>query len=604
VETAVGASHHATAAFYSTTPGSVIVLGRERLEEWKRSFPFLADRLRRAAALAHAKVQATDGAKAAVADFFIRHGLSVSMTLRVRKIDSCIECGACEQACEDRYGVKRLSLNGRILGNLDLVDACHTCSDARCIDPCNFDAISYDAERREILIKEDACTGCTMCASACPYNAIEMHELDETPLLKLRLQKEKKLAHGEGTPRKARLRRLASKCDHCIAYQDQACISACPTGALLEIKPSDAVAEVPAAARATARAGYDRSVVIHSKHLNHPRAFTKGGLAVPELGRARAPRSQMRLTFWWGLGLVAFFLSCAEIELRLWAPHWSLQFVLLTLVDGIDPQLALDKVGFTPGCALATNFGYAGTAMMITGMLYVWRRRFGFMRRAGSLRSWFEWHVITGVFGPLFILLHSVGKLDNWVSMGFWSMVLTVVSGLLGRYLTTQLPERASTAAVATLHLGGKLAQLRERAPGVRVADVWYDAYRRRLTSFDKSMGEMQRPHPGRSGGDKAPTIWGALRTLVWLFKDDLLRGHRLRRLKRQLRKAVHGKGARRTRRAALKLAHQLALLERRRVLLPRLEPLFKQWYAVHVPMAVTLTVIATLHIIHELRRG
>jgi hypothetical protein len=45
-------------------------------------------------------------------------------------------------------------------------------------------------------------------------------------------------------------------------------------------------------------------------------------------------------------------------------------------------------------------------------------------------------------------------------------------------------------------------------------------------------------------------------------------------------------------------------LLERRRVLLPRLEPLFSQWKAVHVPMAITLTIIAALHITLALRAG
>ena len=46
----------------------------------------------------------------------------------------------------------------------------------------------------------------------------------------------------------------------------------------------------------------------------------------------------------------------------------------------------------------------------------------------------------------------------------------------------------------------------------------------------------------------------------------------------------------------------RLALLERRRVLLPRLEPLFSQWKAVHIPMSVILTVIAGIHIFLALR--
>ena len=52
-----------------------------------------------------------------------------------------------------------------------------------------------------------------------------------------------------------------------------------------------------------------------------------------------------------------------------------------------------------------------------------------------------------------------------------------------------------------------------------------------------------------------------------------------------------------------MKLSLRLALLERRRQLLPRLEPLFNQWKAAHIPMSVLLTIIATIHIVIELRR-
>jgi hypothetical protein len=215
------------------------------------------------------------------------------------------------------------------------------------------------------------------------------------------------------------------------------------------------------------------------------------------------------------------------------------------------------------------------------------------MRNWGSLRSWFEWHVLTGVLGPAFILLHSVMKLDNWVSLGFWSMIITVISGLLGRYLTTQLEERASTAAVETLDIDRKLALLRGKQPGVRVADVWYEAYQRRVANFDKRLG----------GKDRPPTFLGAMATFFWVVKDDLMRGRRMRSLHKQLKKTVHGTGVRKVRREAIKLSSRLALLERRRVLLPRLEPLFSQWKAAHVPMSVLLTIVASIHIVIELRR-
>ena len=113
---------------------------------------------------------------------------------------------------------------------------------------------------------------------------------------------------------------------------------------------------------------------------------------------------------------------------------------------------------------------------------------------------------MTGVLGPAFILLHSVAKLDNWVSLGFWSMIITVISGLLGRYLTTQIEERASTAAVEVLDIDRQLAKLRGTQPGVRAADVWYEAYRRRVTNFDNWLGGEER---------RQPTFFGALWTLL-----------------------------------------------------------------------------------------
>jgi Fe-S-cluster-containing hydrogenase component 2 len=596
VEISVGARRHDTLGIYSVTPVTVLTIDREVAERWRSAHPFMADRLRRAGASARARVEATSGAKAVVADFFIRHGLSVSLTLRVRKLDTCIECGACEKACEERYGGKRLSLNGRILGNLDFVDACHTCTDQRCVDPCNFDAIRFDPARKEVLINESNCTGCTLCAVACPYDAIEMYELDDKPRLKLRLEKAGALNFGDGAGRKAQVRRMASKCDHCAFYEDQACISACPTGALIEIMPSDVVSQMPDQARQTARAGFDRTIVVDVNALNQVDTFARKGLSqLPELGRARARRGRLSIGFWWFVGIMTLAAACVEIALRKFVPERSVAYFILTRAEGFERDLALTRVDYRPGCELAVNLGYVGTALMITGLAYVWRRRMPFMRNVGSLRSWFDWHVLSGVLGPSFILLHSAAKLDNWVSLAFWSMVATVLSGLLGRYLTTQLPQAANVATVETLEIDRQLGKLRIEHNGVRVADGWFEDYRRRLAAFELRLDGPQRP--GSTRALPAPTAFGGVIAFFWMLKDDLARGRRSRGLSRSLKASVRGPGARKIRRRAHALAMRLERLERRRVLLPRLEPLFLRWKAIHVPMAVSLTVIATIHI-------
>ena len=78
VETSVAATHHATLACYAVTPVAVITISRSRADLWRNAYAFMGDRLRRAAEVARTKVDATDGAKAMVADFFIQHQLATN----------------------------------------------------------------------------------------------------------------------------------------------------------------------------------------------------------------------------------------------------------------------------------------------------------------------------------------------------------------------------------------------------------------------------------------------------------------------------------------------------------------------------------------------
>ena len=77
---------------------------------------------------------------------------------------------------------------------------------------------------------------------------------------KARLEKKDMLKFGPGTGRIARARRIANKCDHCVAYGDQACVSACPTGALIEINAYDLFRERSPAMAQLARTGFDHDL--------------------------------------------------------------------------------------------------------------------------------------------------------------------------------------------------------------------------------------------------------------------------------------------------------------------------------------------------------
>lgn len=146
------------------------------------------------------------------------------------------DCGRCEDACRERHGHQRLAVKGVEVAGVHLVDACRQCQwQAECVAACPEDALQWNGAGA--LVVTDACTGCGDCVPACPYQAVNL--VMATPdhaqpgrfawLEPLR----KRLATPQIIPLEARpMVQRADKCDLCHGYDDMACVSACPTGAL------------------------------------------------------------------------------------------------------------------------------------------------------------------------------------------------------------------------------------------------------------------------------------------------------------------------------------------------------------------------------------
>src|SRR5262249_42063193 len=227
-------------------------------------------------------------------------------------------------------------------------------------------------------INESTCTGCTACAQACPYQAIDMVEVEEdSPVFKKgfkkRLDKRNALAFGAGTPRVARARRIANKCDHCMAYGDQACVSACPTGSLIEINTYDLFRERSPAMAQLAKAGFDTDLTKKDRKEVLPVMPFTEGVDIKSGGLAKVKRGRYAPLFMWTIGLLAWLVACGEGILRLYAPELSYRFSQLkNLPDyaGIDSAQILDNVGFIPGDQLSTYCGLVGTILMVIAAIY------------------------------------------------------------------------------------------------------------------------------------------------------------------------------------------------------------------------------------------
>jgi len=103
---------------------------------------------------------------------------------------------------------------------------------AECVAACPSDAIHWNGNGA--LLITESCTGCGACVPACPYDAVQMVAQDTasvSPLWSLW----HRITHSARStiPLEASQPQLrADKCDLCHGYDDLACVSACPTGAL------------------------------------------------------------------------------------------------------------------------------------------------------------------------------------------------------------------------------------------------------------------------------------------------------------------------------------------------------------------------------------
>lgn len=232
-----------------------------------------------------------------------------------------------------------------------------------------------------------------------------------------------------------------------------------------------------------------------------------------------------------------------------------------------------------PGGSLGLRLGVAGLVLMTVMHVYSARKRLRFLRRLGPLRSWLDFHILLGVLGPLFVVLHSSLKVGGLVAVSFWSMVAVALSGVFGRYLYLQIPR---TRAGEELSLAD--AQRADRDLGERLReDFGVDE------AFLRGLEQTVAPPPSGSALADARALvlgaWGARRRATALVRS-------LAGVPPQLRRELAA------------LTRQKARLRRRIVLWEATHRLFHHWHVVHKPFAIVMYVFVVVHVAVALATG
>ncbi len=231
-----------------------------------------------------------------------------------------------------------------------------------------------------------------------------------------------------------------------------------------------------------------------------------------------------------------------------------------------------------PGGLMGHGYGIVGSAMILLLFLYSLRKRQTFGIRWGKTSKWLSIHILFGIVGPLLVTLHTAFKFNGIVSIGYFSMLAVMFSGIFGRYIYIQIPRGAHGAEL-------ELSDIRNASDMLET--ILKDTYGLSEASLQMISSFSETVDATKNAGVKA---------MFAIAINDLKRPFRFRRLKKQIMadtpdippKAIA---------EAMKLSQRKALLERRRAYLDTFVKLFHYWHVIHKPFAYIMVAVMVIHV-------
>lgn len=253
------------------------------------------------------------------------------------------------------------------------------------------------------------------------------------------------------------------------------------------------------------------------------------------------------------------FLTALVIfaALRIGADYYSSAIVA-------RPQHPLHDV-LKPSGIVGQGFGVIGGLFCLLTLLYPLRKRWRRLENWGTPRTWFQFHVYFGIAGPLLATLHTTFKFGGVASICYWSMMLVMASGFVGRFLFALLPRNQR----------GVTLSLREIDAEISIVQSYLET--------GGILEEAKIKISPRPGGANWLALWQ-----LWRTRQRELR-HWHQRLRSQ---GLPNANARRI----LSLLSRKFFLESSRVTLNATTRAFSYWHALHQPFTYLMFITLLIH--------
>ena len=214
---------------------------------------------------------------------------------------------------------------------------------------------------------------------------------------------------------------------------------------------------------------------------------------------------------------------------------------------------------FKPNGIFGHGLGIIGTSLIFMGVfLYILRKRYGFLSRYLRLKYMLEFHIFLCILGPVLILFHTAFKFGGIVSVAFWSMVIVVLSGVIGRYIYIQIPRTIEGRELTLSEV--KAGQIE----GLEHLKTKFNLDENLINSLSQMINERQK------------------------------NAEYINELKRRI-KSLNLSG--KDKKDALKLIRREMSLSRKIGRLELMQKLFRYWHAAHLPFAIIMLIILIIHV-------
>jgi len=244
----------------------------------------------------------------------------------------------------------------------------------------------------------------------------------------------------------------------------------------------------------------------------------------------------------------------------------------------------------TPTRGFGYWLGIVGGSLMLLLLVYSARKRFRWLRFLGRTPSWFRFHMVLGILGPLCILFHSnfrTGAANSNVAL--FCMLAVASSGFIGRYL------------YAHIHHGlygrkRQLGELQASASGLRALSGSVGFLPDLVARLETAEQHLLACGPQLSLlGFLKPVVVGCAAVKArWQLHRYVRRG--LRASART--STVVAAESKRLRRTARTYVDRRLAATQRVAEFQGYERLFSLWHALHIPLIFMLIIAAVVHVI------